>query len=302
MKAGEIINTIRQMIDSNNVDTTLFDQYFSMYKPQIVVPILIPKGERIIRVRINQDLKLFENIREFSYPPAEKSKLMRASLPGHPMFYGAIDSKTPHSNKASTRITTIFETSELLGSTNFSGCQIVTFSRWLLNDTIKAFSLPISENYDAYTYDAINIQNWWNNIFKHRADSTKCALSEYIGDLMAQKGRESIYKVTASFIYHILNDEDAYYQGVIYPTQKLNGEGTNIAITPQTVDNCCQLMCASTYLLVKQKENAELLKIADAQWDSNGKIKWLLKKVSINCLINIFPEIIEFLRKNDNYV
>ena len=61
-------------------------------------------------------------------------------------------------------------------------------------------------------------------------------------------------------------------------------------------------MCASTYLLVKQKENAELLKIADAQWDSNGNIKWLLKKVSINCLINIFPEIIEFLRKNDNYV
>ena len=295
-KSNKPIDIIKGMIDSNSISlSSLYNCFNAIEPPIIVIPLQIIKGQSIIRVRINNTSNYFDDIGELSYPPSEKSKLMRASLPGHPMFYGSIYSKTSNPNGAFPRITTLFETSDKLRDPSFSGHQIVTFSKWRLNDTIKVFALPISNNYREFTYDAINIQNYWNTLFKPNIDIDKGDFSEYMGDLMAEKGSNSIYKVTANFIRYVLDNDKVGYQGIVYPTQQLDGDGFNIAITPSTVDANCQLEHASTCILIKDKKDATLLGIADAMWDTNGHIRWTPKKEVLMPLLKSHPEIVDTL-------
>ena len=296
MKSNEASDIIKKMIDSNSISLSkLYDCFYSIEPPIVVIPLQILKGQSIIRVRINNTSNYFDDIGELSYPPSDKSKLMRASLPGHPMFYGSIYSKTPNPDGASPRITTLFETSDKLRDPDFSGHQIVTFSKWRLNDTIRVFALPISNNYREFTYDAINIQNYWNTLFKPNIEIDKGTFSEYMGDLMAEKGTNSIYEVTANFIHFVLENDEVGYQGIVYPTQQLYGDGLNIALTPTTVDENCQFEHASTCLLIKDKKDATLLGIADAKWDTNGHIRWIPKKEVLIPLLKSHPEIVDTL-------
>ena len=276
------------MIDSNNVDVSLLYKCFYSIGRPVVIPVCISKGKSIIRVRINDNDKFFDDIYELSYPPCGKSKLMRASLPGHPMFYGALYSGIPNPNHPYPRIITLYETSELLSAPEFSGCQMVTYSKWTLKKDIYVFALPISNNYMEYTYEAINIQKCWIDI-KTNIAPTDAIISNFFGDLIAKDGTNSIYTVTANLINYILNDKKMNYQGVVYPTRPLNGAGLNIAITPQTVDDNCFLESAATNIFVKQNTNAELLRFADATWDSMGHIKWGIIEGRNRILSNFRP-------------
>ena len=84
MNPLEAIKAIQTMIDNNSVSlSTLYDCFRSITPRVIVLPLKLLRGESIIRVRINNSHQFFDDINEFSYPPADKSKLMRASLPGH---------------------------------------------------------------------------------------------------------------------------------------------------------------------------------------------------------------------------
>ena len=296
MKSFEAIDIIKQMIGSNSIDLTfLYNCFNAIEPPIIVIPLQIPKGRSIIRVRINNSSNCFDDIGELSYPPSDKSRLMRASLPGHPMFYGSIYSKTSNPDGAFPRITALYETSEELRDPHFSGIQIVTFSKWRLNSTISVFALPISNNYREFTYDAINLQRNWDSLFKPNIDVGKGTFSEFVGDLMAEKGSNSIYEVTANFICFILDNDEVGYQGIVYPTQQLDGKGLNIALTPSTVDANCQLEYASTQILVKNKMDATLFEVANAKWDANGHIRWIPKKEVLIPLLKSYPEVIDTL-------
>ena len=148
MNPLEAIKTIQKMIDNNSVNLSILYDCFNSITPCIIVlPLTLPKGESIIRVRINNNNQFFDDVNELTYPPSDKSKLLRASLPGHPVFYGSLRSKTSNPNGAFPRITAIYETSEILKDPLYSGSQIVTFSKWNVINSIKVFALPISNNY-----------------------------------------------------------------------------------------------------------------------------------------------------------
>ena len=112
---------------------------------------------------------------------------------------------------------------------------------------------------------------------------------------MAEKGSNSIYEVTANFIRYVLDDDEVGYQGIVYPTQQLDGDGFNIALTPSTVDANCQLEYASTQILIKDKKDATLLEIANAKWDINGHIRWIPKKEVLIPLLKSHPEFVDTL-------
>ena len=292
MNPLETIKAIQTMIDNNSVSlSTLYDCFRSITPSVIVLPLKLLRGESIIRVRINNSHQFFDDINELSYPPADKSKLMRASLPGHPMFYGSLRSKTEKQNGAFPRITAIYETSDELRNPNYSGKQIVTFSKWRIINPINVFALPISEHYKEYTFDALNIQEWWNNVFKPNIDENNGLFSEFIGDLMAKKGSNSVYEVTANFINYVLVNDQINYQGVIYPTQQLNGDGLNIAVTPSSVDSNCVLEHATTSIIIKENAEATIIDFADAKWDANEHIRWIPRKEVLLPLIKDNPEI-----------
>lgn len=299
-KSNKPIDIIRGMIDSNSISlSSLYDCFNAIEHPIIVIPLQIPKGRSIIRVRINNSSNYFDDIGELSYPPSDKSKLMRASLPGHPMFYGSLYSKTTNPDGAFPRLTALYETSEELRNPNFSGLQVVTFSKWRLNDAISVFALPVSNNYREFTYDTINLKQNWDTMFKPNIDVDKGTFSEFMGDLMAEKGSNSVYEVTANFIRFILDNDEVGYQGIVYPTQQLDGKGLNIALTPSTVDANCQLEYASTQILVKDKMDATLFEIANAKWDANGHIRWAPKKEVLIPLLKSHPEFIDTLYSID---
>lgn len=289
------------MIDDNSVNlSSLYDCFHSITPNIIVLPLILPRGGIIMRVRINNNHQFFDDINELSYPPTDRSKLMRASLPGHPMFYGSISSKTATPNGALPRITAIYETSEILKDPSFSGCQIVTISKWKVIKPIHVFALPISNNYKEYTFDAVNIQNWWNNDFKPNIDVNNGLFSEYMGDLMAHEGTKSVYEITANLIDFVLTNDEIKYQGIVYPTRQLEGDGVNVAIKPSSVDSCCVLEHATTSILIKETPDATLIDFADAKWDSNEHIRWIPRKEVLFPLLKDHPEIIKSLHFIDD--
>lgn len=276
MNSNKSIKKIQRMLDNQDICPPILYECLSNEYPIVVIPLIIKKDTRLLRVRINVDNFCFDNISQLSYPPIAKCGLSRASLPNQPMFYGAIPDKDDLSNNLYPRLVALSETSEELRSPYFSGCKLVTFSKWRIIENIHVFSFPVSQKYHNYTFNSINIRNYWNDLFIPNLNTEKVLFSEYIGDLMAYEGSNSIYEVTANAIHCVLNDNEVEnkYQGIIYPSQRLDGSGCNIALTPQTADNLCQLEAVVTSVYTKKNDNTDIIDLMSAEWDSNGHMMW----------------------------
>ena len=256
------------MLKHDNMDTSALNHCLNKENPIVVIPYIIKQGTQIIRVRPNIKDKRFNNIKELTYPPADKCKLSRANLKEQPMFYAALplDDITP-------RIAILQETVENLFHPN-SGSEIyVTFSKWVLKHDIKVFAFPVSRKYRYFTKIFKNARLFWR-FFKKNLSYDKVSFSKYIGDLMACNGSDNIYTITASAIQYILNQDKSLYKGVIYPSQKMKGLGNNIALTTKTVDNCCRLETAVTSVIVEYNGEPRVDDLEIASWDDNGNITW----------------------------
>lgn len=270
------INRIQRMLDSEFISLPVLYEVLSKEYPIVVIPLIIKKDSVLLRVRINNENSCFSSITQLSYPPASKSLLMRASLPNHAMFYGVLPDKDLESNNIYPRIVALYETCEELRDPNFSGCKLVTFSKWRVKEDLHIFSFPVSDNYKNYSYSSMNIRDYWKKQFVPYISHEQASFSEYIGDIMAIDGSNSIYEISANSIHYVLCDDvvKSGYQGVTYPSQVLNGMGPNVALTPKTADNCCQLESVVTSVFKKEKDNTDLIDLLSAEWDENGIMRW----------------------------
>ena len=264
------------MLDTGDTCLPILNECLSKEYPIVVVPLIIKKGNVLLRVRINNENSCFGNISQLSYPPISKASLMRASLPNHPMFYGVLPDRDINSNNIYPRIVALYETSDDLKDIYYSGCKLVTFSLWRIQEDIHVFSFPVSDKYNNYTFNSLNIRKYWKEDFVPNIDHEQAAFSEFIGDIMAIKGSNNVYEISANSIHYVLNDDEVEnkYQGVTYPSQALDGTGSNVALTPQTADTCCQLEAVVTSVFKKEKDNTDLIDLLSAEWDKSGNINW----------------------------
>lgn len=262
------VRIIKKMLKHDNMDTSVLNYCLNKEEPIVVIPYTIKQGSQIIRVRPNIKDKRFNNIKELTYPPADKCKLSRANLKDQPMFYAALptDNLIPIVDILQETVENLFHP--------ISGSEIyVTFSKWVLRHDIKVFAFPVSRKYKYFTKIFKNARLFWL-FFKKNLSYDKVSFSKYIGDIMACNGSDNIYTITASAIQYILNHDKSLYKGVIYPSQKMKGLGNNIALTTKTVDNCCRLETAVTCVIVEHNGVPRVDDLEIASWDYNGNITW----------------------------
>lgn len=262
------VRIIKKMLKYEKIDTSLLLLCLKRENPIVVVPYKIPQGTHIIRVRLNNGDKRFDNIKQLTYPPADKCQLSRANLIRQPMFYAALPS-----DDLPPRISILQETVENLFHPVSNSKIYATFSNWVLKHEIKVFAFPVPRNYKYFTKIFLKTKKFWH-VFKKHISYNQVSFSQYIGEIMAMDGNESIYTITANTIQYIINHDKLMYKGVVYPSQKMKGLGNNIALTKKTADNCCRLETAVTSVIVENNGEPNLLDLEIASWDCYGNITW----------------------------
>ena len=233
------------------------------------------EGNKIIRTRINENCKIFRNISDISYPPAEYARLDRASLKGKPMFYGSVFT---HQNETVylPRIVNLIETSIFFKDQHSEGRQLLTQSAWKNTRTLRLVILPVSLN---YTQPCDEVQDMQKEFYE-TAKNIGIYVSEeaiFLGDLFASKKELNTYNMTAHLVDYILNEskDAAYFDGVIYPSVPGEGLGMNICIKPSLIDTgIVKCMGASLAMLIKDKMESKLSSLLDCDIADDGELLW----------------------------
>lgn len=210
------------------------------------------RGKKIIRARLSEE-KSFESISALSYKPQQFNQtFQRASTPNKTMFYGSIVPEIQGKTEPTTaRITIVFEISEFVRDTKTIGELDLTFSAWEVLEDIELVSIVHHKGFQRPTILSKNLQQQFEKL---NSDSPELEIPslEISAFLASEFAKETIkhhtdYKISA--IYSEIASEK--YDGILYPSVRLAGEGINIAIKPETVDSKLKFLGASECRIYK---------------------------------------------------
>lgn len=190
----------------------------------------IIKGTKIYRARPTTDIK-FNHIDDLSYNPWPK-RIDRASTPCKPMFYGAISTNS----EDYPMLTNFAELNQILRSkeTNFDEQEIAVAEFEVKEDFCTAaliFNkdfLKKNKQYEKF-YNRVKNTSLENN-------SNDFEILELFSNMFSysEENEQLDYRITAAFTSFIF-ENSMNIEAILYPSVRLNGEGTNIAIHPITV-------------------------------------------------------------------
>ena len=227
-----------------------------------LINISIDVGGFVIRQRINDTGKDFSKISDLSYPPASCCKRYgRANLPFHPVFYCSFFPGDP--NAPYPRYITLLETSSFALDMNSVGIERSTCTRWDIIKKLNLIALHFSDNYKRSISDIEQIKlGWKNEIAKATINKDALDLVNYMSNEIAIKVKDEIeYFKIANFVFYLLyiNNKTKQADGIIYPSVAAAGEGFNIALKTESVDNKLKFVSASLCYLIKDKLDAHLI-------------------------------------------
>lgn len=276
----ERLSSIQNMIDSGIVDyPKLYSIFKSFGKSLPVIPCLLIQGQRIIRVRINKDIDShYTHLSKLSYPPNANASLQRASLPGNPLFYGSTFTHSDNPNHAIPRLVTLYETSEAARDKASFTNQKMTFSIWECQRDLHLFALPFSDDYESPCDEIGMLKKAWSSLIAHQYTKEQIEFVSYMGRLMATRNTAGLYEITANFIHYIFTQSGIPYEGVVYPTVQLNGDGMNVAIIPPVADSAIKFQGAIESIFYKAGEHSLLDNVARAQIDAYGTLTYIPEK------------------------
>lgn len=252
-----------------------------------IIRFYIDKGTFVIRGRINLRGEDYNCISDLSYPPVGCCKEYgRANIPYHPMFYCC--SFPSDCNAPIPRYITFLETSKFIKEKEGRGIERITFSRWDIIYRLNLLALPFSRSYKRSFRDIQQIQmEWEKESKKESVNKSALEIVEYMSkEIASQKDNNIGYFKVAHFVYFLLyiNDKTSETDGIIYPSVAADGEGFNIALKPETVDNKLRFSGASLCYHVKDKmestiygvshsiattQNGTLIYVPDDNFDNN---------------------------------
>lgn len=212
-------------------------------------------GKLIVRARVNED-RSFTSISELSYKPQQfNTTYQRASTPKKTMFYGATVPEALASHEPTTaRITAIYEVSEFVRNPNSMGEQEVTYSAWEVTDDITLVSLIHHRSFGRPTKLAQDLQKDYEKQVGERPEYNVSSqeITNYLAAQFAkpQRGHHTDYLISAAYSEMVAERFD----GVLYPSVRLQGEGINVAIKPESVKNKLKFIAAVESTIYKNKE------------------------------------------------
>ena len=110
-----------------------------------------------------------------------------------------------------------------------------------MDKSLNLIALPFSFKYDRPIESIKKIQAEWHNLISgYQIDKDGLELIEFMSEEIAKDTSNSIeYFKIANFIFYLLriNPKTKDVDGVIYPSVKVGGEGFNLVLKPEVVDN-----------------------------------------------------------------
>lgn len=242
------INYYQEIIDSLKESDLKFYPYLSIKKGLLelekftIVITTLHKGKKIIRGRLNEPEEEFNNVLKLSYKPQEFNKTyQRASTPFSTMFYGSVVPEEVGVDENTTERITVFgelaHSNEFLSDNNSVGEKKITFSRWDVMEDIQLVSII---HHTAFNRPPKIIKVLQDQFEKSFSTEEESEISKLITSFLAKEfakeipkdGEDFHYIISAIFSELCCNK----YEGVLYPSIRLEGDGINVAIKPNGVE------------------------------------------------------------------
>lgn len=238
-----------------------------------VVVTSLSKRKRIIRARLSNESS-FTNISELSFKPDEyNNTFQRASTPHNTMFYGSIVPEILGNTEPETaRITVLFELSEFARSAESIGEQNITFSAWEVQDEMELISLVHHKGFERPTELSRQLQEQFEQFTSEHPNLQEQTLevSEYLANEFAKSEIPSHLHYMVSALYSEIICSN--FDGVLYPSVRLAGEGINVAVKPEAVNNKFKFLGASECTVYKNGQNIFIGNNYQSTHDSEGNL------------------------------
>ncbi len=260
IKTKKTIRAIRRIPKNSSQKENFFNEFEKLDILGIVEGKL-HKGLSVYRSRINKNNDSFTSIKQISYPPKPSNFFGRASSPGNQMFYGSYTPTDSGINQIKEAyVINAYEISLFLRDPKSSGNIKVTVGRWDVIKDINIAAIIFSPKFINQTLFVQNLNNQFNaQLQKHPEFSrntriwNKFIAEEFSKDVEEDKDFE--YAISAFYSEFLISKG---FDGIIYPSVKLDGRGINIAISKKAVDNKLNLYGVAEGRFYKSKKESVL--------------------------------------------
>lgn len=228
------------------------------------------RGKCVMRARPNYDDERFSKKSQLSYKPQEFNKTyQRASTPNKTMFYAtAIPDKIELGELDNMRIIGVAETIPLLRDKQKSGYLKISFGKWHVHDNINLLAIIHKDTYyheSNFTKELVDAYNHFSQNVPKEIVEKSLKTQTYLAEEFAKK------EIRGDFDYMISSIFTEYaikqgYDGVIYPSVRVDGKGFNIAITPESSEKL-GLYVAGECSIYKHKDHVVIGNDAIVQLD-----------------------------------
>lgn len=274
MEDNKSILIVKQMLEQDSFNRESLFQILESFGNDIaLIPVKLLKGQKVLRTRSNGD-DFFGFVHELSYPPKEYARTDRASLVGKPMFYASTFTKNVDNTHAYPRIVSALETMSLLRDRGATGVNCMTQSVWNVNDEISLFSFPFSKKYKRACEEIEVLKTGWEEHLLGCYSINSIEFFTFIGDLMAETKSSCLYEITATCVDYILARFG--FEGVLYPSVPLEGEGLNVCIKPHVVDKKVSFSGAVTEVIIRKGEQSTIEILGHAKMLDASSFEWVI--------------------------
>lgn len=229
-------------------------------------------GNVVYRIRPNENGKSFKHVHDLSYKPQEyNTTYQRASQPGLTMFYGSIIPKANQQSEIDIgRLIALAEGSKLFKSSEIQeGQEVVTFGIWRLQSTVSLATIlhpEIKKNISPFAKQrAKDFMEW---LCQHPdIEEQGKAILEFYAEQFAKRvkvGDPDYHYLHSALLVDFMIKKG--FDGVCYPSGRVEGKGINVAIHPNFVNDYMRLEGAMECIISKRGKKFAC---------ENSKIAWL---------------------------
>jgi len=212
-------------------------------------------GKIILRARPEDNQWPYTTRQSLSYKPQEFNKtFQRASTPNQTMFYGSIiPEEIDKGDLDNERIVVTMEASPWLRAKKTCGIGRIAYSKWEVTSDIRMVAvLQHKDFFDASSHTRKIVGDFNKFVEQHPEHKEPSLLvSDY---LAAEFGKEQTpfdyqYLISAIYTEYLIR---CGFDGVLYPSVRVGGQGFNIAIIPDVADKKIKLIAAGECTLYKR--------------------------------------------------
>lgn len=239
------------------IDLTADSSYWdivNIVREQVFIPYVtlkIPIGTSLFRARLNEGCS-FNLKSDISYNSNSSSiKIGRANYYHQSIFYAS------HKNE-----TALFETSNILKEMDNVEEEIITVGTWLVNKEIEV--IPIYHDIE-FLKKHPEIEKKYFGFLKNNPLYTNPLIQEHFKFLSKEFAKKVTkieeYKISCAF-FNVMNEKkfrSSDVSGILYPSFEWEQNDINIALTPESVENCLSLVQVKEFNIKKYKDHNEIL-------------------------------------------